>query len=80
MSNLDEEEVRVVPESDKFAPYQVVIPWESLAERFEEWVTSQGWSLSPRLLFGTETDEIPSRFVQPPLPTTPTLPTVGEKR
>lgn len=64
----DEEEVRVLPEPDTFQPYQVVIPWPSLAERFEQWVAQNGWNLSPRLLFGTEPDEIPSRFIQPPLP------------
>jgi hypothetical protein len=61
----DEDDVRVVPEPAEFMPYQVVIPWPGLHDQFVEWVASKGWELSPRLLFGTEENEIPTRFVQP---------------
>lgn len=74
MAEPDEDEVRQVAEPEHFVPYQVVIPWPSLAERFEEWVRSQGWNLSPRLLFGTKDDEVHTRFIQPPLPSQMRLP------
>lgn len=49
--------------ADEFQPYDVSIPYPALAERFEEWVRSQGWSLSD--VVRIEGSDRPMRFVQP---------------
>jgi hypothetical protein len=49
--------------ADEFQPYDVSIPYPGLADQFEEWVRSKGWTLSP--IVNIEGSDRPMRFVQP---------------
>lgn len=54
---------------DDFTPYDVSIPYPGLADRFEEWVQSQGWTLSDVVTI--EGSDRPMRFVRPAFGTPP---------
>jgi hypothetical protein len=49
--------------NSEFQPYDVSIPYAGLAERFEQWVRDQGWTLSD--IVKIEGSDRPMRFVQP---------------